>query len=90
MAEPPQVKLENSTLVFSTKNSSRNSTLIIYKVEAKANNDKKVLVVTAKQVALKKALNSFEIRLDGLGIKDINGLTINWIDPDGNKTAIKL
>lgn len=90
MVEPPVLTKKNESLMLEVKNSGFHSALTIYKIEVQANHEKKELLVSAKQAITKRALNKFEIDLKIYQVQDIGAWTINWLNPDGYKTELKI
>ncbi|WP_299443221.1 hypothetical protein [uncultured Aquimarina sp.] len=90
MSEKPELNIVNESLIIKTKNSSENSALLIYEVNAVADNESKAINLTATQALNKEFKEVFEIDLSKFSIDNINLWTINWVDPDRKKTKLEL
>ena len=90
MHEPPKLIKESERLIIETKNSAIHSAKFIYKIEVQIDQNKKEVLVSAKQALNKKSLSRYEIELNKNDLPNLNGWTVNWVDPDGNKTELKI
>ena len=89
MATTPKLTITDNTITIETKNSIRNSALILYEIETEVNKENKELILRGIQAVNRKYKYQFILELDKLGIDDIEVWTVNWIDPDGNKHELR-
>jgi hypothetical protein len=90
MNTPPILTITDKILTVKTTNSVRHSALLLYKIETEVNKERGELNLFGLQAANKKYRSEFEIELDKIGIDDLDGWNINWIDPDGTKHELKI
>ena len=89
METPPKLTSTDNNIKVETRNSVRNSALLLYKLETNVDKEKREFNMHGLQAANKKYKSEFKIELDKLGIDDLEGWTINWVDPDGTKHKLK-
>lgn len=88
MPTRPSLSLNNNTLTVKTSNSTRNSALLIYKVNISVDHDKKEIYLSADQAAGIDYKDTFAINLNDYKIIQPTTYTFYWVDPD--KKTIKL
>lgn len=89
MESPPKLVIEGNRITVETKNSIRNSALLLYKIDTEVNNEKNELNLRGFQAVNKNYKTEFIFELDKLGIDDIEGWKVIWLDPDGKKHELK-
>jgi len=85
MEIPPKLTLNGNILEIETRNSIRNSALLIYKIKPEVYPENNELHLKGLQALNKSYKTKFEIQLDKLNIGNLDEWTIFWIDPDGRK-----
>lgn len=88
MPTQPLLSLNNSKLTIKTSNSTKNSALLIYKVNVSVDQNKKEIYISADQAAGKDYKEIFTIELNDYNVAEPTTYAFYWLDPD--KKTIKL
>lgn len=90
MTKQPTIQiLEDNLIVVNTDNSSKNSALLIYKIDYSIDTQKKAIIVSGFQALNKKNDTSFEVTIKGLSKIQLEAYDFFWIDPDNKMTKIE-
>lgn len=88
MTKEPTVQISEKKIIVNTDNSSKNSALLIYKLDYSIDTARKIIELKAFQAVNKDYKNTFEIKINELTKSELEKYEYYWIDPDDNSTKI--
>ena len=90
MTQEPTIEILTDNLIaVNTENSTKNSALLIYKIDVSVDTVKKVINLSGFQALNKTYKNRFELPIKGLNKIQLENFEYFWIDPDKTRTKIE-
>jgi hypothetical protein len=91
MSNVPEITTYDYGFEVHTRNSNRNSALLIYKITIQIDTLRKRIELKGSQALNKKYQDSFKIKVNGFSKANLDNYEFYWIDPDhkDNRLTIK-